>query len=466
MKRKVLFNLIIILSLILTSLASLASQGVAASSNLSLSDIIVTGYDAVNLENPRILRVDKDGNLLWDKPIPLQKGGEHQAGDRNLTEDAFYLASWQDEDKINGKHRILKLDENGSLVWDIQLSLDRSIISANPVDGGLYALTGEGLFKIDTDGNVVWGPNNYGYSSGNHMLSTDVTTGGAYLSACSYNKVLKLDKDGNLVWEKAISSPYKVNANPIDGGVYVGSGSYSRDTYRLDGEGNIIWQRSNFPSQYTYGRAVSPVDGSLYIGSGWTHRLARVTMDNTVVFNIGTPDYNANLAANIEDDGVYVGRYAEYGVYKYDGNGTLIWSQTFGPSSWIGYYGIVGVYTGMPSFLLTAVIDVDPDTLNLKSKGKWITAHIELPEGYDVADIDVSTVMLEGTIAAEDAPTEIDDYDNDGIPDLMVKFDMQALIEYLDGTTGKVALAVSGELSDGMTFEGSDNITVINPGKK
>jgi hypothetical protein len=50
-------------------------------------------------------------------------------------------------------------------------------------------------------------------------------------------------------------------------------------------------------------------------------------------------------------------------------------------------------------YLLTE-IDIDPDTLNLKSKIKWVTAYIELPGGYDVADIDVGTVKLwyEGNI--------------------------------------------------------------------
>jgi len=35
---------------------------------------------------------------------------------------------------------------------------------------------------------------------------------------------------------------------------------------------------------------------------------------------------------------------------------------------------------------LSATVDLDPDTLNLESKGKWITCYIELPEGYDTGD--------------------------------------------------------------------------------
>ncbi|UCF07640.1 MAG: exo-alpha-sialidase, partial [Thermoplasmata archaeon] len=64
---------------------------------------------------------------------------------------------------------------------------------------------------------------------------------------------------------------------------------------------------------------------------------------------------------------------------------------------------------------LKAIIDIDPDTLNIKSKGTWITAYIELPEGHDANDIDISSILLESSIPAENHPVEIDDYDNDGI---------------------------------------------------
>jgi hypothetical protein len=141
------------------------------------------------------------------------------------------------------------------------------------------------------------------------------------------------------------------------------------------------------------------------------------------------------------------------------------WLQIQGRSMFGAYYYVDDLSVRevtMP--VVQAEIDLDPDTLNPKSKGKWITAYIELPDGYDVADIYVNAVTLEGTIPAENHPTEAGDYDTDGIPDLMVKFDRQALIEYLDGMTGEVTSTVSGELGDGTTFEGSDIITVIPTG--
>ena len=117
-------------------------------------------------------------------------------------------------------------------------------------------------------------------------------------------------------------------------------------------------------------------------------------------------------------------------------------------------------------------IDFDPDTLNLESKGKWVTVYIELPEGYDVVDIDVSTVYLyecDNSILAEPHPTEIGDYDDDGIADLMVKFDRQILIDYLKeqgcGDGDITELTVTGEAT-GTRFEGFDTIQVISKGKR
>ena len=120
---------------------------------------------------------------------------------------------------------------------------------------------------------------------------------------------------------------------------------------------------------------------------------------------------------------------------------------------------------GCEELVVPATIDIDPNTLNPKSKGKWITAYIELPEGYDVSSIDVGTVMLNDLVPAEPHPTEIGDYDDDGIADLMVKFDMAAVQEILEGGD-EVEIIVAGELTDGTPFEGSDTISVIDKCKE
>jgi hypothetical protein len=145
-----------------------------------------------------------------------------------------------------------------------------------------------------------------------------------------------------------------------------------------------------------------------------------------------------------------------------------------------GGYALVGRYTSSGSnwdaWLIklvyekaSAMIHLDPSTLNLESKGKWITAYVELPEGYNVADINVSTIMLNDTVPAELRPTAIGDYDGDGVPDLMVKFDRAAVVQYIldhlpaEGRFLTVTLTITGKLNDGTPFQGSDTIkTILN----
>lgn len=115
-----------------------------------------------------------------------------------------------------------------------------------------------------------------------------------------------------------------------------------------------------------------------------------------------------------------------------------------------------------------ATVDIESNMLNLKSKHGWITAYIELAGDHEVADIDVFTIWLEDLIPAELRPTEIGDYDTDGIPDLMVKFDRQVVLDYLAGMGvndgDHVELTLTGEVGE-TPFEGSDTITVISMGK-
>ncbi|MBU0999643.1 hypothetical protein KKG24_05095 [Patescibacteria group bacterium] len=136
-----------------------------------------------------------------------------------------------------------------------------------------------------------------------------------------------------------------------------------------------------------------------------------------------------------------------------------------------------------PPKTLPARVDISPETLNLKSNGKWITTIIELPEPFNANDIDIPTIELfasEGDNETEctlyvdpNAPTNVGDHNHNDIPDLMVKFDRQKLIECLEemdfeeetGIEEIIELVVTGDLFFGnIGFEGSDWIRVIKKG--
>lgn len=120
-------------------------------------------------------------------------------------------------------------------------------------------------------------------------------------------------------------------------------------------------------------------------------------------------------------------------------------------------YGSIEITVTTVTEAVTADVNIDPDVLNLRSKGKWITCYIQLPNGYDVADIDVASIRLEGSL-------EVQHSDLNGDV-LMVKFDrseVQAMLE-----PGENVLTLAGQFTGGgLQFQGSDTIQAINPGKK
>lgn len=119
---------------------------------------------------------------------------------------------------------------------------------------------------------------------------------------------------------------------------------------------------------------------------------------------------------------------------------------------------------------ISADIDIDPDTLNPRSKGRWITAYVELPLGYDPRDIDATTILLNDVLPPELNPkygfvksetSYIVDHDGDGVLERMVKFD-RTLVEELLSPGLSVTLKIAGQLRDGTEFEGTDAIKVID----
>jgi hypothetical protein len=121
--------------------------------------------------------------------------------------------------------------------------------------------------------------------------------------------------------------------------------------------------------------------------------------------------------------------------------------------------------------VLEAKVYLCPHTLNLKSMGRWITGFIKLPEDYDVANINVSTIRLNGTIPAEPKPVAILGLDCINVKVLMVKFNRTATINLVKHSTVvdesipkcfSITLTISGNLLNGQLFKGSTEIRVIH----
>jgi hypothetical protein len=115
-----------------------------------------------------------------------------------------------------------------------------------------------------------------------------------------------------------------------------------------------------------------------------------------------------------------------------------------------------------PLYDMGAIVDMKPESLNSKSQGKYITGYVELGYGLDVNNLDISTVKLivDGHTAVPVSNAVVSDYNENGIPDLTLKFDRQLVTESID--TGTVEVALTGAYYGYYYFQESDTITVLH----
>lgn len=136
----------------------------------------------------------------------------------------------------------------------------------------------------------------------------------------------------------------------------------------------------------------------------------------------------------------------------------------------------------LPTFEVT--VDFYPYLLNLMSVDReqhlecykptpaqcnWITAVIEViepQEHFNVENIDIPSIIMNQTIRVDPvAPVDINDFDEDGIPDLAVRFNRTEVIDFLiaeDFQCGNVTLTLEGEFRKIASFQADGVIRVSN----
>jgi parallel beta-helix repeat protein len=107
---------------------------------------------------------------------------------------------------------------------------------------------------------------------------------------------------------------------------------------------------------------------------------------------------------------------------------------------------------------LHATLACDSEVLNLDAKGQWLNFYVELPEGYAVDSINISSLSLNDSVMADPMFKSVGDHDQNGIPDLLVCFNRTMVQQFIlcsGVTTGNVTLSLHGRLDDDSLFESS-----------
>ncbi len=204
-----------------------------------------------------VLKLDKDGNLLWDKTF----GGEKpdRAKSIQITEDSGYIIAGTTESKGEGAYDIwvFKLDKHGTVLCDKtyggeQSETANSILQTKDkgyIIAGRTSSKGAGksdiwVMKLNKDGGLEWDKTFGGTEEeeGNFIVQTKDK---GYIIAGRRTKttriealILKLDKDGNVAWEKDFTENHKNIINAIqqtkDKGYICAGGKQPQNSNNID----------------------------------------------------------------------------------------------------------------------------------------------------------------------------------------------------------------------------------------
>ena len=410
---------------------------------------------------------------------------------------------------------LVKYDSSGTQLWNrtwggayVEYGYGLALDSLNSVyiSGSTvsFAVGSTDIFlvKYDSQGNYQWHTMWGGiYSDGSGMITTDssgnIYVGGATGSGTGNTDMvlIKYDSSGTELWSRTWDGSQKddlisgIMLDPTEDNIYIAGttvviSGWDNDMVlvKYDSSGTELWSRT--------------WDGYDDWDCGWRPGIDDDRAQNMVV------DPSGNVFLGGHTLGEHTPRWdpnPDMALVKYDSSGTQLWNRTWG-GAYVEYgYGLAldslnSVYISgstvsfavgstdiflvkyIPTPPISAVVDIDPNTLNLKSNGEYITVYLELSAVYDINNIDIGSIRLKfethEILVDIEAPITIGDYDSDGIPDLMVKFSRTevktrlAVPDYDSGTENgnNIEFVVTGDVL-GNSFEGSDWIKVIRPDK-
>jgi len=216
-----------------------------------------------------IIKLDKTLNIEWDKTFGGI--GWDETNSMLQEEDGSFIVFGfvQSKDKGREDGWIVKLNENGEMVWDKSFggSQNDEVFSGIKTADGGYAVCGyteskgaggcdAWIVKLDEDGEVVWDKAFGGIEAevANSIIQTG--DGGYVLAGYTESKgagredawVIKLDEDGEVVWDKTFGGSDEDVARCIiqtgDGGYVLagyteskGAGRYDAWIVKLDEKG-------------------------------------------------------------------------------------------------------------------------------------------------------------------------------------------------------------------------------------
>lgn len=304
-----------------------------------------------------ILKLDADGNILWEKSFGFS-GHDHSYDVVQTADGGFFFAGFLDVTQSGGE--------------------------GNSGKGGYLTRHGVGEFwgtKLDAEGNLQW-RRYFGGTNNDRAYSVALADdGGLVMAGASESDdfditnakgsydfwVVKVNKNGTMVWQNSLGGSGVDIARDIvktnDGGFVVVGSTFSVDTditenngeadvwlVKIDGNGNIQWQKTLGGSAFDAAESVITTRDGGYLISG-----------NSKSSDL---DVDENSGEN------------DLWLIKTDGTGNLIWQKTFGGSDLD--YAFDALENEDKSILLVGeALSSDMDGIQLKGQKDLIVLKVE-----------------------------------------------------------------------------------------
>ena len=245
-----------------------------------------------------VAKFDYFGNVLWCRQI------------NNINDDVLYdilqtadgdliAAGYTESTGAGGKDFwLVRMDAAGNLEWTrtFGTSMSEAAYSVAALEDGGFALGGgsAGNFYIVITDSLGIGLSSYSYDNGGHETAKCLiksSEGGFFLAGITMQPgnyqsdiwLVRLNASGDVIWSLMIDGDDNDSAwdavEPQTGGFIVlantmssGRESYDAILYRLDHQGNIIWEMNAGNSLWNTGSglAICPQGHLLFGGRTWT----------------------------------------------------------------------------------------------------------------------------------------------------------------------------------------------------
>ncbi|MCA9650001.1 MAG: PQQ-binding-like beta-propeller repeat protein [Myxococcales bacterium] len=199
-----------------------------------------------------LYRVADDGTIRWHYPPKEEGPGAHVATTPLVTDELVVFGNYA--------RKVIALDHDGALRWELPLGAD---VDGSPVvgrDGTIYVGSDDGsLHALDPSGTLRWSYDVGAEVRGQAVVGPD----GAIVFGSHDGNLYALEPSGELRWlmptQGAIHAPVA-----IDGAGRIFVGSRDEHLYAIDLDGHVYWNLE-LPDQIDSGVAIAP-GGTLVLG--------------------------------------------------------------------------------------------------------------------------------------------------------------------------------------------------------